>query len=151
MTDLVKGGFDTGCVIKTECVDSFMECYIRHNPREFEGADDPKGIMEEKLYYNDFIGTTEFEGVEFIAQLFKEDPHYDTAELYSLQTSCEEIPMPFILVRCEKYLTTKDVIKNGFYKSTDEIVEEFRRKLHRYLPEDFDYEGSIGDITYAIW
>lgn len=32
---------------------------------------------------------------------------------------------------------------NDLYNSIDEIVDEFKEKLKKLLPEDFDYEGNI--------
>lgn len=37
------------------------------------------------------------------------------------------------------------------YKDTEEIVNELKQKIGKYLPEDFDYAGSIRMITGTYW
>lgn len=43
------------------------------------------------------------------------------------------------------------IFKNGFYKNKEELVKEFKNKVGDYLPEDFDYERYIGDVSYALF
>ena len=36
------------------------------------------------------------------------------------------------------------------YNTKEEIIDEFRKDIGRFLPEDFDYEGHIGSFEGAV-
>ena len=153
------GGMITGLVIKKEYIDDFMEKYIRLHPEHFkEGLshEEMKEEMEADLCCNErFIKSAASDKNDcFYAQLYDDDPFYDTASMYHMNDINdwhEDLEMPFILVDAEKPLLTKNVLEGKFYKSKEELIHEFRDKLAKYLPKDFDYEGNIGDVEYAVF
>ena len=56
-----------------------------------------------------------------------------------------------LLIFAEKSTAANQLLKHGFYGSAEEICEEFKVKVGAYLPQDFEYESHIGDITYAVY
>lgn len=37
------------------------------------------------------------------------------------------------------------------YDTYEELLTEFKNKMERYLPDDFDWNGHIGDFSYAAY
>lgn len=56
-----------------------------------------------------------------------------------------------LLVYADKCSAACRILKDGFYSSKDELVDEFKKKVGDYLPEDFDFEHYIGDVSYALF
>lgn len=50
---------------------------------------------------------------------------------------------PVCYVQTSKYPT----LFNKAYENMDDLVDEFKTKLGKYLPEDFDYRNNICKIT----
>ena len=93
-------------------------------------------------------------GEGFYAQIYSDDPFYNTASIFHLSDLNEwheDLEMPFILVESDKSLVTKNILEGKYYKTKEEIIDEFKAKLGRYLPDDFDYEENIGDVEYAVF
>ena len=59
--------------------------------------------------------------------------------------------LPALLIYADKSSAAVQIFEHGFYSSADEMISEFKAKCGSYLPEDFDYERYIGDITYALF
>lgn len=51
----------------------------------------------------------------------------------------------------QKQPTLHELLSSGFYKSKEEIINEFQEKLGGLLPSDFDWDNAIGDIQYACY
>ena len=148
------GGTITGLVIREREIGEFLKKYVECHPEDFESD-----ILHEKM---DAV----FESIqcerriksssgdeEIYVQEYDEDVFYDTASIYSLCDTNdwhEPLKMPFLLVEADKFLLTKNVLEGKYYSSKEELILEFKDKVGRYLPEDFDYEGSIGDVEYAV-
>ena len=153
------GGMITGCVIKKEFIDGFIEKYIECHPETFGEDLSPEELRDEMdtflLCNEQFIKSSATDDKDcFHALMYDDDPFYNTASMYHLTDINdwhEELDMPFILVETDKCLLTKNVLEGKYYKTKEEIIEEFKAKLERYLPEDFDYEGNIGDVEYALF
>lgn len=152
------GGQITGCIIKEKYIDGFIKRYIECHPEEFEKIESPLEKyeeMESNLYCNSCLTrSTPDSGEGFYAQIYSDDPFYNTASIYHLSDLNEwheDLEMPFIFVESDKSLVTKNILEGKYYKTKEEIIDEFKAKLGRYLPDDFDYEENIGDVEYAVF
>lgn len=149
------GGQTTGLVIRSEQIRPFIEKYIELNPDEFAkdiSMNEKIDTVDELLMCNEEFKNSSGEG-GFYVQAYTDDNYYNTAAMYSLCDTNdwhESLDMPFVLVEADKALLTKYVLEGKYYKNKEELVQEFKDKLGKYLPEDFDYESSIGDVEYAI-
>lgn len=55
------------------------------------------------------------------------------------------------IVFSDRSLFSPDVFTEKAYASYDALVQEFKDKLSAYLPEDFDWNGHIGQVDYASY
>lgn len=152
----VYGGQVTGLIIREEMISVFIERYIKNHPEEFRNIEDPEDEMEMLLQCNESFtrSSAASETDTFQAQLYSDEPFYDTAAIYHMSDINdwhEDLTMPFIVIEADKPLLTRNVFSGKFYGTKDELIEEFRAKVGRYHPEDFDYEDNIGDIEYAVF
>jgi len=152
------GGQITGLVIKSDLIDTFIKNYIESNPdsfRDFDSYPEKYDEMESWLQCNEHFESHDPSAENgFYAAMYSDDPYYDTASIYQLSDVSDwhqDIPMPFIVVEADRSLLTRNVLNGKFYQSKDELISEFRAKVGEYLPDDFDYEGNIGDIEYAVF
>ena len=58
---------------------------------------------------------------------------------------------PVFFFECAKLSGYINIIKHGFYKSESEVVDEFKESLGAYLPDDFDYNAAIGEMSFAVY
>ena len=154
------GGMRTGIVIKKELIDEFLKKYIELRPEHFEEEDIS---LKEKIEDLEadlcccgrlIKSSAKDKDDVFYAEIFDDEPYYNTTSIYHLRDMedwYESLDLPFILVYTDKDLLTKNVLEGKYYKTKEEMIEEFKAKLGRYLPEDFDYEGNIGDVEYALF
>lgn len=169
MSQRTFGSSEFGCLIQGKDVDYFIKKYIELNPSEFEDCEKPEDMrecMEEWLSCNEFfnrssnagnpVSETERREGGFYAQLMHDGCYYPSVCFLPIKEVDEyqEVDideLPVVLVSADKGLTTKCVLRGDFYSTKEEIVEEFKDKLERYLPEDFDWEHAIADVDYAIF
>ena len=52
-------------------------------------------------------------------------------------------------VFADKQLTGQNIFMRPPYKSMDCLVTEFKSKLNRYMPDQFDYHSHIGFLVYC--
>lgn len=55
------------------------------------------------------------------------------------------------IIYTDKSTRPQDLLGDEGYKSTDEIVKEFKEKLAAYVPDDFDWESHIGFFQCAAF
>lgn len=55
------------------------------------------------------------------------------------------------IIYTDKSTRPQDLLRADGYKSTEEIVKEFKEKLAAYIPDDFDWESHIGFFQYAAF
>lgn len=51
----------------------------------------------------------------------------------------------------DKDMESPRVFERPAYSSYEEFVQEFKDKVGRYLPEDFDWNGHLGSMSYACF
>ena len=56
-----------------------------------------------------------------------------------------------IIIWSDKSMMPWEILNGNSYKSTDEIIEEFKEKLAVYLPDDFNWKSHIGFIEFAVF
>lgn len=62
---------------------------------------------------------------------------------------CEDCDSWYVIT-CKKPLDSFDsFFGQPAYRSFDELVQEFKGELERYLPSDFNYAAHIGKVQYA--
>ena len=154
MSTMTTGRTDLCCIIEGSDMDEFMRRYYELNPQEFEGigADEYEDEMRDRLTASGAFRQSKDAGKKdgelFCAEILNEDPYYDPVGFLSINEEIEYdyLELPLIVVYSDILLCTRYAIKEGFYSSKEELINEFRDKLGRYLPEDFDYETEIGDV-----
>lgn len=52
---------------------------------------------------------------------------------------------------CDRPIEGIDCFEEKAYKSYEEFVDEFKRKMESYLPKDFDWDAHIGMYNYACY
>ena len=139
-----------GCVIMRENLEYFKEKYLQYcieNTSDFNDMEreEQMELLNEWIVYNDcykldviYINEEQFEGVN----------------MQPLDNSWVEIyegDMPFIIVAAEKQPYTRGILKNGFYANSNEIIAEFKDKIGKFLPPNFDFAANIGDVSYACF
>lgn len=168
MSMITTGTSELGCIITGDNMQHFVKKYIELNPCEFtEHLDsyDPEKEADVKLAEDlvwEWLDTNEgfrysafAEGMKdpfFYARIMRDDPYYPNMYILPIADALEyrsEDP-DLIFVTADKGCFAKSVLRGDFYKSKDELVQEFKDKLSRYLPEDFDWLANIGDLDYAI-
>lgn len=55
------------------------------------------------------------------------------------------------VVFADKQMDGFDAFSEKPYASYEELRQEFKNKLERYLPEDFDWDAHIGNFRYACY
>ena len=55
------------------------------------------------------------------------------------------------IIYTDKSTRPQDLLGNDGYKSTEEIVKEFKEKLAAYVPDNFDWESHIGFFQCAVF
>lgn len=55
------------------------------------------------------------------------------------------------MVFCDRDLDGPMSFVKKPYDSYEDFVDEFRRKMGQYLPEDFDWDAHIGRINYSAY
>lgn len=161
MSMRTSGGSALGCLIQGKDIAYFIEKYIEMNPIEFQDCDleEAKDIMHENLMLNESFVRSSCIGKPlqdcgdnemFSATMTDEGLFYPTVYIQPLKGDYQEINDYPVIVYADKPSVTKRILEGDFYKSKQELVDEFKDKLSKYLPENFDYEGSIADIEYAL-
>lgn len=168
MSMITTGTSELGCVITGDNMEHFVRKYVELNPDEFEKeieGFDPSSEEDRKIAENlvwEWLDTNEgfrYSSAEgrkdamFYARIMRDDPYYPNMYILPIADALEyrsEDP-DFIFVTADKGCFAKNVLRGDFYKSKDELVQEFKDKLSRYLPEDFDWLANIGDLDYAIF
>lgn len=89
----------------------------------------------------------------FTAMLYDED-EYSGGMMYKF--NCENgnfagVDSGRLLFFADKSTRPQDILTDKSYKSTEEIVDEFKDKLSAYLPEDFDWDSHIGFFQCAAY
>lgn len=56
-----------------------------------------------------------------------------------------------IIIWSDKSMMPWEILNGNSYKSTDDIIEEFKEKLATYLPDDFNWKSHIGFIEFAVF
>lgn len=164
MSMITTGSSELGCIIKGSDMDYFVKKYVRLNPSEFEEFNlkvaKDREIAEECVW--EWLDTNEAfkysrdadkqDGEEFYARIIRDDPYYPGLRFLpiaeGLEYGSEEPDLIFVNANFGCY--TRGVLRGDFYKSKEELVQEMKEKLSRYLPENFDWEANIGDLDYAI-
>lgn len=143
-----------GLALTGETLTYFMKKYIELNPAEFEDCPDIASAIEEFGYAIDddrYLlrgdGNGEFEVSDFM----RDDPYYPTVSIFpvSEKEGYHQIELPIVIVLPDKTFSARSVLKGGFYNNADELVAEYKSKLQRYLPDDFDWLAAIGEVDYA--
>ena len=131
----------------------FKEAYVKQNPDEFdpenELSDNVDCLDDHLLCCEDMTGVN---GKPFRARLL--DDSYEGLFFTSANENtkgCAQLYTPIIIICAERQPVTRGILKNGYYNSLDAIVMEMKNKVGGYLPDDFDYEYSIGDLAYALF
>lgn len=165
MSMITTGCSETGLIIKGDDMNYFVKKYVELNPSEFEDLDMivEQGIETAEDYVWGWLDCNEpFKygrdagkegGEEFYAKIIRDDLYYPTLYFMpiadALEYRSEEPDLIFVQANFGCY--AKAVLRGDFYKSKEELVQEMKDKLSRYLPEDFDWEANIGDLDYAIF
>ena len=55
------------------------------------------------------------------------------------------------IIYTDRSTRPQDLLGDEGYKSTEEIVKEFKEKLAAYVPDDFDWESHIGFFQCATF
>jgi len=149
------GSSELGLIITGDNIDRFVSEYIRQNLEEFKeiAAEDMMYEMYEYLDCNESF-TSCGRRENFCARTVGDDWYYPEIYFLSIADDSEYSLLeylPFIFVPADKGCIAKNILNGKFYGTKEELIEEFREKVGSYLPEDFDYESSIGDMDYAIF
>lgn len=89
----------------------------------------------------------------FTAMLYDED-EYSGGVMYKFDDKngkYASVDSGGLLFFTDKSTRPQDVLTGKSYKSTGEIVEEFKDKMAAYLPEDFDWDSHIGFFQCAAY
>ena len=157
MSMQTSGCRETGLIIRKEFIKGFIRGYTELNPQEFEEGtvfEDAMEIVESSLACNEEFVQSSFAGrggETFHAQLFEEEHYYPLVYFMPIKDGEEfqTVDSELVFVPADKSCFLEDVLQDKSYRTKNEIVSEFKDKLERYLPEDFDWEANIGDIEYA--
>lgn len=155
-----SGDMILGCMIRGEDISYFKNKYIELNPDQFKviedtsvenlSREDALENLDDWIYCNEELTNGE---KSFYAQYFTNDTFdgvfFQPANPDS--TDYYQVTETIIFVQADKWLSTRCIFKEGFYNSFDELKKEFKEKIGRYLPDDFDYDKNIGDLNYACF
>jgi len=158
-------GYETLGLVITENEDKeyFMKKYVALNKNEFPDMTEEEAIesLEEALMTQEPLTRSKHAGEDggetFYITVLSSDHHegvFMKNANPALAKGYKELSLygtDIFLVAADKQPSTEQVIRGFFYKSFKEIEYEFREKLEGYLTPDFDYESSIGDVSYALY
>ena len=153
-----SGDMLLGCIIQGDDIDYFKREYIKLNPEEFENVE-PE-VIEDQL--NEWLTCNEaFNYADgdlkktFSAQLYTED-NYEGLYFISACPGTNineqlEWRKPVIFVSAEKSIYSRGVLNGNFYHSYQELEDEFKEKIGKYLPKDFEWKSAIGDLSFVCF
>lgn len=169
MSMITTGTSELGCIIKGDDMNYFVKKYTELNPIDFEREIEELDLTSEEdrkaaeEYVWEWLDTNEAfkysrdankeDGEVFYARIIRDDPYYPWLYHLPIADALEyrqEDP-DLIFVNADKCCCAKTVLRGDFYKSKDELVQEFKDKLEKYVPENFDWTANIGDLDYAIF
>lgn len=91
-----------------------------------------------------FLGTDGKKNKYFLDPLNKEkNSNFRDTQLWVSPT--------LYVVFADKQMDGFDAFLKKPYASYEELRQEFKNKLERYLPEDFDWDAHIGNFRYACY
>lgn len=153
-----SGDMLLGCVIQGDDIDYFKKKYIELNPEEFENIE-PEEVnseIDEWLFCNEAFNYADGDRSRtFNAQYYTEDNFEGLYFISACPTTNINEQLEWrqtvLFVGAEKSIYTRGVLKGEFYQSYQELEDEFKEKIGKYLPEDFDWKKSIGDFSFACF
>ena len=153
-----SGDLLLGCVIKGDDIDYFKKKYVEMNPNEFADMDKEEinDQLDEWLFCNEsFYYADGDRSKMFNAQIYTED-NYEGLYFISACPGTDineqlEWRKPVLFVQSEKALFSRGVLEGKFYPDYQILEDEFKEKIGTYLPPDFDWKKSIGDLGYACY
>lgn len=154
-------------------IEDFQREYCRHNKEYLKNkfkddlknvnANDEENLLNELIY----LTSDEFSWSEDI--YVDEDTKRDELHTYIINSDHAEGMIFFPISMIDDFNITQRDIDEGmiipakmgyseisvlsdmpFYKSTNEVVNEFKTLIGKFLPEDFDYKNHIGEFWYAF-
>jgi hypothetical protein len=138
-----EGYSETGLLVAGNDYESFIEAY---------NSAHPDNTYEDLVEDNPNLRLLYPDSDETFGAAILDDYSFEGLSILPLsEGGWYPAELPALLIYADKSSAATQIFKHGFYSSADEMVEEFKAKCSSYLPEDFDYESFIGDITYALY
>ena len=103
-------------------------------------------------YFND--GQDEFEHLYYINDIEPNITHHHNIDIYELENfnNLESITVsdahPILVLHGNH---EKPTLISSPFKTTDECVNHYKNQFGNILPDDFDYENTIGKIYIEAW
>lgn len=162
MSDEYIGRSESGMILALDEFLSMMEAYKNCNPIE-------QGLIDEKLQSGRINGLTLVRGafagqVSTITYSPAISPYGFVRCQYLPKETCSGVilepyvgskpatryPDGAVAFLSDKPLNSARTLSTLPYHSYLGFLEEFQRKLGAYLPQDFDWYGHLGKISYAM-
>ena len=101
------------------------------------------------LYNNDcdeyeFLDTVQYQEYESLALVTEAED----SDITNLNGGCRSLPEDFLVLIGDHSVPT---LYSSPFKSKEDCVNHYKQKFGDILPDDFDYENNIGQITYITW
>ena len=132
MSMYTTGSSELGLALRGDALDYFVKKYVELHPDEFKTADDPIEDMWSRIQENDSFKCGEpLEGCgTFEGEWMTDNSFYPHVYLFPIKEKEEyqQIELPVLRVIPDKWLSSREVLKGNFYKSAEELVDDFRKK-----------------------
>ena len=129
---------DYGLVLDSGDLKHFASKYCDDYTEE-EYENDPLSFIEMLTYNLDVNYASDFTGEAFIVG----DDGYTQWVSGSMAYNCDVI----YYVPVNKYAS----LFKASYRDMDEVIDELKDKVGKYLPEDFDYRNKFRHISGTYW
>ena len=139
-----EGYSELGLILTEENLDVFRENYLKAHTDISE--DDFEDMLFDREQFVSKDDTKTFD------LLYLTDDCIEGVTLLSLNGNGwwrQELPAVIVLSSIGD--SAWSIFENGFYESKKDLIAEIKSKVGGYLPEDFDYDECIGNVTYACY
>ena len=135
------GTFGRGLLIPEKCIESVVKKCTDFNEEEY--GDNYKQFLNDTVY-----DSANFDGGHLIEFSECSGDFFDVDDKEYKMFEDDEVDEDwFFIIELDKYPS----LFTQAYKDEDEIVEEFKSKVGKYFPEDFDYKKYLVSYHGTYW
>lgn len=166
MSGYWAGYYGAGLVLTQNEMDDFIEKYrtrIGMSEEDFKNkllnelpieeipwvrSDEDPNQADPRLFDITNINTDNCEGMFFIPFMYNKKPNtrYHQDKVYT-----KRYDENLYVIFSDKSLDSASCFTEKPYPSYDAFVQEFKNKLNIYVPDNFDWDAHIGNISYACY